>query len=67
MSVPASVTSTGTMQSVPDGIGAPVMMRTAHPGLKAMSAREPAGTSSMTVKVTGEASLAEDTSPTMTA
>ena len=67
LSVPASVTSTGTMQSVPDGIGAPVMMRTAHPGFKAMSAREPAGTSSMTVKVTGEASAAEDTSLAITA
>ena len=55
------------MQSVPDGMGAPVMMRTAHPGLKATSAREPAGTSSMTVKVTGEASAAEDTSPAITA
>ena len=43
-----STSSWGTTVSVPAGTGAPVMMRTAWPGLTAPSKTEPAGRSAMT-------------------
>ena len=52
---------------LPAGIGAPVMMRTTLPAVTGLSARVPAGTSSTTIKVTGDASDAPAMSETRTA
>ena len=60
--MPPSVHSTGTIASAPCGTGAPVMIRTAVPGLSAKKVVWPAATSPTTGRCTGWSSEAVATS-----
>ncbi len=64
---PPSVHSTGTIESAPDGIGAPVMIRRQMPRVTPRGAREPAGMSPTTGRTTGSCSVAPAVSAARTA
>src|SRR5687768_3209258 len=64
---PPSVHSTGTTQSAPGGIGAPVMIRAVRPGWTLMTDDEPAAMSPTTGSDTGVSGDASATSTERTA